>query len=747
MHTEVSAPFNALIKPVIDRLEKTPVEFIEALIDLLAVPERKRDEHLLQDLLVQVWFLLEFPKGFIHSALPVDPPPFSTRTARPTRYEQLIELMCGVIETEIVRHLPFNQETQSFVGSRTAQLFWGGLTLHIKLALPLEPQRGSTMFSNDVVTLTDGKLFPCELPLSESKIYQLFTQLEHSFISQYVASYVRNERLRDFVARFSQDTNKNASSKNGSTPLELIVQERTLNRYVDKFAKRIATHFFDAFNRLSNDYTDPSFTFVSLSSANSMFSQITAVAASALVIEPKHLESLNVTPNPIPIVAHTQSQLIPTKVPIELEASEGQEFLEHFNHLQRQEIRDSIHTDYIAPILVLDNLNSQENYIISLDALIDLKKYQCLVVAPPGGGKTRLLKEILLRAGDEMMCHLYLDVSADSFAGFRSLYHFTANYILNWMRQEHVAHSKIESELESLELNGKIIWYFDGWDEVSEADLPTVTQSILRLNHFFLAASNPYLIIERMQRIGAASSKIISIQPFTQEQIAQFIEKKCCDDESMKVRLGRRVLQAPGLAKLPNGLVYLCTNGLQKSLMDTLFGYLNDTLKRTGQPCVQPNDLANRDIQEIKGQPGTLSAVLCLANAIYHRARTSTENLSQIATAEILPYMGASNHTDNIRLARTKIETAIRGKFLQADENSETFRFIVPEIGYLLIALAAGTMHHGSHRGYHAPCEFQENSHDAIYEIMLALEFWRREKLLFGYGSALQHEGTMVPNM
>ncbi len=233
-----------LVQPIVDRLESTPVAFVEALIDLMATPDRKRDESLLRDLLLQIWLLLEFPDPFVQASFPPEHSDARCRDNSISPYDRLIRVMRALIEVQIVHNwLPPRQGKALSASSRTLQVFWGGLTLHIKLLLPIEPCCGSGLFSNGLVLLSSGKSFPCELPLSESQIYNLLMHLGHRFVTEYASSYIRNQELQSLIRSLSPQgkTSSHAKLKNEPAPTGLFVQERSLNRYVDKFAKRLAT--------------------------------------------------------------------------------------------------------------------------------------------------------------------------------------------------------------------------------------------------------------------------------------------------------------------------------------------------------------------------------------------------------------------------------------------------------------------------------------------------------------------------
>ncbi len=718
-----------LLATLIERLENTPVEFVEQLVDLLAAPERKRDEQLLRDLLMQIWLLLECPESFEQSASPISESKISIRSARVTPYERTIQLICRVIETEIVRHLHFARDTPFFIGGKTSHLFWGGLTLHIKLALPLEPQHGSAIFSNEVVTLSNRESFSCELPLSESKIYQLLAQLRHTFVSEYVASYVCDERLRDVVARISQGTKKGVTSKNGTDPLELLVQERTLNRYVDKFAKRLAAHFRDGCERLIENPTQRIHTLLSSSSIDSVLDQMIAEATSALLIQYEKFESLRLEPTANQSHAReTTNNSLYALPPISLlRTFDSTDTWDSFKRVQEETIQDSIHAKYVVQNLELQNFLITETLGISFDELVGMANSHLFIVAPPGGGKTRLLQELVLRATDSAMYPLYIDLVDFTETRFRTFYQFAADQILIRLGQDRATIFQFENDLSLLDVNGKITWYLDGWDDLPITDLQTVTRSIGFLSHFFLATSNPSSAIELFKANRVALSGTVSIKPFTQRQVEEFMKTNFAEP-STRPRIERRALQLPGLAQLPNGLQYICTHPEHETVIDVLFGYINFILQEFREPIFKPDDLVLDGAKQIAFGSEILTSAYFIVKAITHSQTGLSKNFPHIVPDEIIPYMGASDREKNRQLAIERIDATVRGKFMQPTGN-QTFRYVVPEIAYLLASLGILSQHRSGRRLNFALGQFRSNPHDSFYQMMLALGAWYREKL------------------
>lgn len=731
---------------VIERLENAPVEFVEQLIDLLAAPERKREPHLLQDLLLQIWLLLECPESFEQSASPISESKIPIHSARVTPYERTIQLVCRVIETEIVRHLHFNRDTPSLISGRTSQLFWGGMTLHIKLALPLEPQHGSAIFSNQVVTLSNGKSFPCELFLSESKIYQLIAQLGHSFVSEYVASYICDERLRDVVARISQGTKKQVTSKNSSDPLELLVQERTLNRYVDKFANRLAAHFRDSCKRFVENPPSHFRDLLGLSSPDSLLSQWIANAADALCINPKPIELHNRELNVEQSSTHVRENYSPdgaSRIVVSREF-DHRETLEKFIRLQEEIIRESFQTTFVSQNLTYRHADSTEPRNTEISEMVDLPNPHLVIVAPPGGGKTRLLQEVLLLSARTHTYHLYLDVAEFSVPRFRTFYHFAAYEILTFTGSDRRDILKLESELLRLDTNGNIVWYLDNWNCNSQRDLSLVNRSLAGLGKSILSAASSFLPNELLSLNCKDAPSFVTIQPFTQTQIAEFIKTNSTSRNPARTRIERRALQLPGLARLPQGLQYICAHPEHETVTDMLLGFLNSTLQKNNEAVFNLQNLDHPNLAEAINESSAIGSAFLIVKALGNWTRGTAIDFDYIAVDAILPYMGMGNQVENRRGAIERIERAVEGKLVQANADGRTFRFVVPEIGCLLAAFVRLLQHHRNRWLGIAFEQFHAIPFDSICEMMLALGAWHQEKNALRDITALS-DGTVVP--
>lgn len=766
-----------LIGMVIDRLEKTPIEFVEALIDLVAAPDRTRAPQLLQDLLLQVWLLLQCPESFVQPLASVDDSPITCQEPSAKPYERLIQILCGMIEAEIFYHWSPKEGKVSLLGGKTSQIFWGGLTLHIKLALGLEPCCGASLCSNGVVTLSNSRSFPCEPPLSESQIYQLITQLGHLFVVEYASAYVRHEQLRCVLSRLCGEGNERNAALLGkeSARFELRVQERSLNRYVDKFAARIASRIREADLRLLEEPALRLLTlFDSSSSLETGIAEIIAQASSALAIQPLRTTSLtgratatiaesfpdvsaNLRANrePTPPTARMQHRASETKsIDPFLHLSEepivhtlsSLQLLERFTNLQAETIRKSLSSIFIAPSVEQQHVADAVSHIVNFNELASSTNQRLILAASPGGGKTRLQQEILLRACDSHVYHLWIDLAQFAMSGIHSLPRFAANQILTGLNQDRDRVVHLEDDLVRLDLGGQICWHLDRWDEVPKTDSRWVAHGIAALSQFLLSSSNPSLVIEQFESNALTPSSILTIQPFTQSQIVEFLKANLTERSETTIAIERRAIQLPGLARLPNGLEYLCLHPEHETVIDLLLGYINSNLRRRGDSLLNPEELVFETLHEITLQSDSLGSAYLVVKALCRRTKVTFIDVAEISIDEILPYMGANNREENGKLAIERMEKAVQGKLLQSNRDGRTYAFVVPEVGYLLGALSILVQHHGRRWLDAALKEFQRDPSDPLRQMTLALGAWHQERLFRQYISGLLSSGTVVPS-
>lgn len=750
--TAASIPekINFLLQGVNARLEESPIEFVEQLIDLFTAPERKRDDALLQDLWLLVWLISECPEAFAELAGLNDALYQPSRVSMVKPYDSLVQFLCALIEQQITNHLASSQlkEFAQF-NSKVLQIFWGGLTLHLKLMLPLDPCCGPPLYSNGVVRLSDGETFPCEPPLSESQIFALLTTLGPAFVAEYAASYVRQEKLRAHIARldFKSRNGSRSDSKKETEPLELLVQERTLNRYVDKFAKRLAAHFRAGCMQLAKNPNGRLLELLSVSTIETVKAQILKEISSTLFVEPRTMNSssspsiaeLSVAPLEVNVVARPGSNLgdAPDGHPSAME-----ELLESAREFQQNSVRDSHCSKFVPPNLEYIALKDGARHFTTVDELADSTPQRVLITAPPDGGKTRLQQELMLRTRESPVQPIGVNLKDFARSGLHSFHRFAARQISRQSKHDFGTLTRLENELLALDHARKIHWHMDGWDDLSEADRSRLVSGFAPIAQFTLSTSAPRSVSQFFHANGIPFDGVVRIHPFTAEQIREFIR---VNHGTHSTRLARRAISLFGLASLPGGLEYLCQHPEYETVVDVLLGYLNRLLQNIGEPLFDGNDLIFDGFREMMWQSELLADAYSIVKAISAADRKQPD-VTHIQVHRILPFMGADNAAQNYQLAEQRIERCVHAKLLTHDDNEQDFRFVVREIGLLLTAISQLAPIHGERWLDYALGELGRNPDNPHCQMMVALASWHQEKLLLRNGS-LAASGTIVPNL
>lgn len=743
MKNSLDANILILLQRIIYRLEKSPLEFMEAFVDLLAAPERKRDNELLQDLLLQVWFLVKHPDIFdssLHSTINTDPQHFNTL---PTCYDDLIQVVCAMIEAEIFRYL--GPISQNQLHNKSLHHFWGGLTLHIKLSLPLQPHWGPPIFSKGLVKISDGKSFLCEPPLSESKIFELLSRSGSSFVTEYASSYFEREELRTLTLRMANEF------------LQFLVQERTLNRYVDKFSMRLSAQFHFACTHLVENAQGQIQNLLSSSSLDSVVVQIIAEACSILHLQPNPIISpmpkslhgpMPITRESTPNGAVTSSQRVVSEIG-ELESKRDSEttisalqyadslltppsaFLterlwEDIWRVQRRKINAGIQTIYVPQNLQYLDLHGVTQKQITIDELTQASKKRLVLAAPPGGGKTRLQQELILRVNASPIYHIGINLKTYISSGLQSFHQFAALELLKLMEQPFGTLIRLAEDLLTLDLEQKIWWHLDGWDDVVMSEHRATSSAIASLSRYTLSTSSPSYTVEQLKGNSESPKGFINIQPFAPEQIHEFINLNSVKDGT---RIQHRVSQLPGLARLPSGLEFISKFCENETIVETLFGYINRNLQSIGEPTIDRANLVFSSPKEFESASESFTAVYLVVKAIASHAIAS-KPLSVIKLDEILPYMGATSREENHKLATHRLEQGVRAKFWMRNAENQTFQFIVPEVGWLLLAIALFSSVVGRRWLDYALGQYQQDPCNPLYQMMLTLAMWREEELL-----------------
>ena len=282
---------------------------------------------------------------------------------------------------------------------------------------------------------------------------------------------------------------------------------------------------------------------------------------------------------------------------LSIRKSHIEQILENITLLQERRIQDLSQTVFVPQNLEHRELDGASCHLLGINELAAYRNKRLAIVAPPGGGKTRLQQEIILSSHNSQIYHLWIDLNKFASSGFRSFHRFAAHQLLNALERAHETLISLEENLQRLDLEGKVYWHLDGWDGVSKFDLPSVAVTLADLPQFMLSASTAMLASEMFKTHGSPLTGTVTIQPFTEQQISEFVQVNLTNQTSNQAKVERRTVQLLGLAQLPGGLEYICRHLDKETIVDVLLGYINSNLERIGEPKFTPDELVHLGIK------------------------------------------------------------------------------------------------------------------------------------------------------
>jgi hypothetical protein len=306
--------------------------------------------------------------------------------------------------------------------------------------------------------------------------------------------------------------------------------------------------------------------------------------------------------------------------------------------------------------------------------------YRCLLTAPPNGGKWRLQREIARRmAASGASVNLFVDMQKFSQSGLLEVYRYAADELVRIVGPSTLTISDWINQLHELDSRSRIVWHLENWDAVPDEARPRLVQALKPLRSCLLSTADAYharLLLEGDKSPNGLDG-IVEIKPFDaaqiQEFIEQYIELHACENEGVIPRL---VAMLPRLASAPGGLEHICSYAHRPAtLIELLLDFVNHDLAEAG--VLAEETLSAREVR--------------LALGIVSRLPRETRGvplatLARIDPADVLRQLDRST-PDAQRVVVEAFEAALRGRLLQANDDGQTYRFTIPEVGYLFRAM------------------------------------------------------------
>ncbi|RME57239.1 hypothetical protein D6779_09050 [Candidatus Parcubacteria bacterium] len=295
---------------------------------------------------------------------------------------------------------------------------------------------------------------------------------------------------------------------------------------------------------------------------------------------------------------------------------------------------------------------------------------QICVVSSLGGQRILLRKFANQIRGTRGVIGFVVDLARAVQAGVRDLHIDAADELIERYQLDVGLRIALINELAVLDRKGAIFWILTGWDEIPKEMVTNAVMLIRPLRSYLLLTTDLYRT--RASLYGDENTASWSIHNvlvalrYDDNQIRDFIDQFVARNPSVNAVMIRRLAaQLPGLASLPVGLEYICRS-YADSPVDVLFNFLN---RCDGADAAK----------KIVGQMFSHGGYYSFAELHYDQFA----NLEPVRFDYVRDQFGGNSG----EIVEELFESAVRGDVLQPLLNSpNAYRFIVPEIGYLLLA-------------------------------------------------------------
>lgn len=284
----------------------------------------------------------------------------------------------------------------------------------------------------------------------------------------------------------------------------------------------------------------------------------------------------------------------------------------------------------------------------------------------------------------------YLDLEDFAYSGL-SFFAYASRELSVRYHLERERVSWVQEKLFSADFANQIFWHLDGWDRVPEEHKPNVAIRLRDLSQFLLTTSDPVRTRNLLQANKHRLSGIVRLLPFDDRRIEEYINAYVhLDDEVSAARLQELAKQLPNLAKLPGGIEHICTNARLVDLVRILFSFFDKTERSWNGQAIDIAALVERNMDAAFEKSKYIQA----AYEIVKRSRVGSDDATMgVAPRFTIEEFAAKLHWlkewEREKTARTYFDLATRARILsRAQDDDESYQLNIPEIGYLLDAIA-----------------------------------------------------------
>jgi hypothetical protein len=562
-------------------------------------------------------------------------------------YNRLLGILRDHLETELEETLA-QFRIKGLSQSRVAKLsaaFWGALTVHIELFLRQDPITGQPLIveaSGEYRVAAEGQpVFIFREPLTIQAIISLVQTLGRPWLDSYLTGYVFNKNIPLLFKGLSE---KQEDLFEWVNTRDL----RTVRRARQRLYQRLGSR-----DNLENRMASSRPAEAAKSGARSETAKNPLLAAS------------------------------PDKSPL---------WLADYR-VQFKEWLDKHRIDpYIEPALVL--IDEQGNPSLASAGMVDHFPGFTILAGLTGSGKTRFLIEAASRRSatnqsDEIS--IFIDLADYTQSGLPDLFEYVSAKLLS-ASQLSIEFAELRRQLWEMERRKRVYWYMDSWERILPLDRQRLFNRLAMLSNVLLATDNAQEYMENVKRFNAGLPiRSICIQPLDRAKQYELIQEYSKGDQNRQEALTALAQQLPGMSALSAGLHYLSKVRVA-SLAEILLGFLNSHQTGKGHPPVSLSVTRRGHTSIIDWGNPYVNSVFEIVAALQQRGPgkqfdvTRLERLDRIILGSYLSPKTKSLES-RMKQADDLFQAGCHGGLLYRTELNK-YEFVVPEVGYLMAAVA-----------------------------------------------------------
>lgn len=369
-------------------------------------------------------------------------------------------------------------------------------------------------------------------------------------------------------------------------------------------------------------------------------------------------------------------------------------FTIHTNPHAPSDVRDLAYCFYppfVEPAIEFWDFATYQTSPITLQDYPLLARARCLLTAPPLGGKTWMHGAMIhLHHVRQLGPVFYLDLEDFAYSGL-SFFAYASRELSVRYHLERERVSWVQEKLFGADFANQIFWHLDGWDRVPDEHKPSVAIRLRDLSRFLLSTSDAVRTRNLLEVSKHQLRGIVRLLPFDDGRIEEYINAYVhLDDEVSATRLKELAKQLPTLAKSPGGIEHICTHARLVDVVRILFAFLDKTERNWNGHPINSAALVERDVDAALEKSKYIQA----AYEIIKRSRVGADDATigdapRFTIREFAEKLQWVREWEREKTARTLFELATRARILaRAQDDDESYQLNIPEIGYLLDAIA-----------------------------------------------------------